>query len=354
MQKALAVSKPASKIQPSTKRRAPLPSFMANPGAYGLKEDTVAVKAMRTRELKHKTPKIEKPVFHEYHDEKLVEQLGPIPGFEIECEPYLVPPPEIRLVDPTTLYIDRNYQRVLSPLDLRLLQDITVKFSWAEFKVPNAFEDEDGRLFLTDGQKSALGAIYRKIPLIPIVVTKAPQEESLRQQATAFVGINSRRKAIPAQEMFTALLVTGDESERALANILRANNIQPVANRGSTTENNYTVGQTQSITILRALHKQHGDANFDVMCRMMAAARFRPIKREHIHAMGAIVDTMDADKIDIDRMANAIRSIVDRHALLEAREASRKSNRHVSVGKALADIYLTGYRRKAKALDHHE
>jgi len=355
---AMPISKatPAPKVA-STRRK--LPSFKDNPKAYmqplGAYEqpDTIAKKAKRTKELAPKTPAITKDVFYGLYDEKLVEQLGPIEGLRIKDEPYLITPPETRLIDPRSLYIDRNYQRKLTALDLRLLEEIGNEFAWDEYKIPNVFEDAaNERLFVTDGQKTVLAAIHRHVPLVPVFVITAPQTELLKRQANSFVGINMRRKAIPAQEMFTALLVRGDDRELALAKILRANGIQPVGNRGNAAHGKYNQGETQSISILRNLHKHHGDENFSAICKIMTAARFRPIKREHLNALGAIADKEDVKKIDVDRMANAIRSIVDKYALLEARDISMKSNRHIQIGHALADIYLTRYKQKAKAIEN--
>lgn len=92
---------------------------------------------------------------------------------------FISPPPEHRLVVPSTLIVEVGYQRDLSGKSLKLIKNIVANWDWARFKPPVCAETPDG-LFVIDGQHTA--------------ITKRRPESRARQTE-----INNRRWADPDQ-----------------------------------------------------------------------------------------------------------------------------------------------------------
>jgi len=112
--------------------------------------------------------------------------------------------PELRMVQPTDLTIESNYQRSLSGKSIKLIRKIVAGWDWAKFKPPVCAES-DGGLFVIDGQHTAIAAashphVYR----IPVMVVRRDEESD---RAAAFVSQNTERVQMSPLQIFHAEVV---------------------------------------------------------------------------------------------------------------------------------------------------
>lgn len=332
------------KAQAPMPAKRPIPSFWANPRAYGL---TTARGGARPNYQAHVDNKRKTVIRNEYHPDK-IGRLSPIENFAPECNSLEgVELPRQAWVRPADIWIDKNWQRNLRPSDISRINKICGSFDWRWFKTINLIEWPDGRLFCSDGQKSSIAALYHPdVEKIPALITKASGDDLLAIQAEAFVCINTNRDAIPPQDIFNALLIGGDPSSVELVEILERNKIRPLAaNPGPSL---LASGDTLCIATLRELHLRRGADWLSLLCSILHEGQYRPVKREHIYAIDKAIDMKGT--LDPKRMGQAIRSIVPKHASLEARENARKLG--ISKSTALAKLLLERYKAGKKALNN--
>ena len=331
----------------------PLPSFASNPHLYGMPKQRRNEVTLQVRKF---VPKSEKPVLPEGYKPELLHRLQPIDGLTVTPNPALKDCVwEVRAINPnvTPIYCDSNYQRELDASDLSFIQEISNNFDYGQFKVPTCFEEPDGTLKCSDGQKSVIAASYHDIE-IPVMVIRVKAEESISRQANSFVGINTQQRKARAVDIFSALYFRGDKAEADLVKALKKYGIAPHrSTNGGLIQGKCPPGHTTCINVLRIMHREHGQANFEIMCKLLKGAAYRPIQRVHLYALNILFQRMEARNIDVERMTNAILSIVDRHAILEARHNLTSAKRKSSLSAELANIYETRYKRNAVALNQH-
>lgn len=325
------------------------PSFATNPGYYGYKPGNPnaslnSSQTARSNQLRLVTPKINKEILPDEYNPELLVKLERLPNFEPKCiNPTRGTFPELKIVNPQTdIYIDANYQRRLQSIDLVEIEKIADNFDWRAIKALTVFRMPDGRLRCTDGQRTALAAVYRGFTEYPALIYDSELGNEIKDQAESFVGTNSNRRAIPAAELLTALIIGGSPDEIEFAKILKKNKIQPIGinARSSST---IKVNETICISTLRECFFRLGKDNFAIMCAILAGAELRPIKGLHVWAAHAIIGRSDVTKLNVSRMSTAIRSIIDKHAILEAKANTRHSSKRTSVSKELASIWLKRY-----------
>lgn len=302
-----------------------------------------------TRKLSHLVVVSNKPILPDGYRQDLVKPIVPIEGMEIEPKTLLTRAiPKVVWLNPRKhhIYIDHNIQREFEASDLRVLKEIAENFDWGQFKVPNLVEvPEWGKVFCTDGQKATYAALYQNIS-IPFLKTIESPETYIKRQAVGFVGINHNRTAIKSSQLFSALYYRGDQNEISLSGILTRYGIKPKAGGGGRIKKTATPLETTCINILRKMHAEHNKKTFDIICRILAGVKFRPIRRAHLGALNIIPYRMEIEKIDVDRMINGILSISDEHALLKASENARKiNNRSGMISVELANIYMVNYKK---------
>jgi hypothetical protein len=108
-------------------------------------------------------------------------------------------------------------------------------------------------------------------------------------------------------------------------------------------------GDTLCIATLRYVHQRRGSDWLSLLCAMLHEGRYRPIAREHIFAVDKVIELAGAG-LDARRMGQAMRSIVPKHASLEAREISRKQGIPRAI--AHARLLIARYKAGAQALDN--
>src|SRR5687768_6447102 len=197
-------------------RKSRVPSFSANPSAYGMPRSNA--RGALTRKLGYLIQESPKTLLPTGHNPALVMPLDIIEGLEVEVNSLEhVRRPEIRRVKARGgIYVDRNYQRELSSSDLSFIADIAGNFDWAKYQVPNCYEASDGKLYATDGQKTIIAAAYHDLEIDVLVFFSGP-ENAIARQAESFLGINTSHRPIKPGDKFPALWFSGNNAASELA-----------------------------------------------------------------------------------------------------------------------------------------
>lgn len=121
-------------------------------------------------------------------------------------------------VDPAELHLDHSYQR---NLNVPHATKIGQTFSYMNMKIPSGFIDDSGKILITDGQHTCVGAFLAKIPKIKVYVMEMPSNLTMSQavalQSQQFIAINSNQKPVSKFDMFRNLLIQQDPDTVAMA-----------------------------------------------------------------------------------------------------------------------------------------
>lgn len=286
----------------------------------------------------------QKHVIPKGYDEALIRPLARLDSIDVQPNDISAQePPHTEMVRPEDLWLDHNYQREFLPANMTLLQEIIEYWDWDRFRAPNCVRQPDGRLFIRDGQTTALGALHHpQIDRIPVLVKNA---KSLEKDAEAFVALNDKFIPVENADKFTARLLMGDPVTRELARILNKFGIHVLrsAKRGA----EYGKNETTCIGAFRRLLEAHGSQEVEQICEILRVANFRPIRFAHLHAVRKMLKEGALQRnVDIARIGQAINSIDDAHALAEATVLARRNGRPLSA--CLAHIYEHRYKRNTR------
>jgi len=114
-------------------------------------------------------------------------------------------PGRLMMLDKNAINVHPSYQRDLTPGKIK---EITAEWKWVSFGAL-VIGERDGVYWAIDGQHRLLAAQRRSdITLLPCVVFKT---EGIREEARAFIEINSNRKPVSAIAKHRAKTVAGDE-----------------------------------------------------------------------------------------------------------------------------------------------
>lgn len=255
----------------------------------------------------------------------------------VSMPPKLVPkhtssePPEVRLVDPTSLRVEARYQRDLSGKSIKLIRQIVAGFSWAKFKPPIVAETSDG-LFVIDGQHTAIAAAsHPGILKIPVLIASADMIEA---RAGAFVAHNRDRLTMSVFQVFHAEVVAGNKDARLVAaTILRAGGSVP---RSASAKGFNEAGQVVAVNEARQVLKAHGEAVLFQIVRIGVLAALKPLSN---HVMRGLRILMTEPRFtatashNLEDIAKAVASIgnLDARARTLASETDQKIGRAVAV-----------------------
>jgi hypothetical protein len=129
-------------------------------------------------------------------------------------------PPQLRMVDPSTLLVEPAYQRDLSAASVRHIGRIVSGWDWSKFKPPVCADIGGGRLAIIDGQHTAISAAcHGGIAQIPVLVTSTGL---LEKRAEAFVSHNRDRLKMSQFQIFHAQVAAGDKEATRVAALLKA------------------------------------------------------------------------------------------------------------------------------------
>lgn len=116
-------------------------------------------------------------------------------------------PGTLQWLDKKLLKVDRSYQRECFQ---GKTVEIAANWKWSACAVISVMRRPDGLLVVVDGQHRVLAAWKRSdITLLPCIVFES---ENTSEEASAFVDINTSRKAVQTYSTFVAKVVAGDSA----------------------------------------------------------------------------------------------------------------------------------------------
>ncbi len=211
--------------------------------------------------------------------------------------------PEVRMVNPCDLHTEDKYQRHLSEASVSLIRRIVTDFSWSRFKPPICSEGEDGKLFVVDGQHTAIAAAsHPKIKKIPVMVVQA---FTLKDRASAFIGHNRDRLNVTPMQMFYSAVTAGDEVAVAMKKGMDAVGVTIKRSNPPVWE----IGDTVAAGGIRALAVRKGAAGVERVLSILMNAKRGPLTSGEIKAVQALCYDKDwRNKFDDEDLSTVIRS----------------------------------------------
>lgn len=251
-------------------------------------------------------------------------------------------PPTFMMVRPTELLIDESYQRDLSDASFRLIRRIVEGWDWRKYKAPKVAMMPEGGVVL-DGQHTAIGAAsHPGIHEIPVLVVEAADQ---RDQASAFVGLNTNRIAVTVAQLHHANVAAGDGMALAVDRVCASAGIRVL--RLPPARAVYKPGETIAVAALTGLVYRHGEEVAVQALKILAEAAFGPVQAAHIRAVEALTTNLEFADLDPPDLARIILAVG-----IDAAEKDAKvfaSTHCVPLWRALASIWFKARKTKRKA-----
>jgi hypothetical protein len=165
-------------------------------------------------------------------------------------------PPTLEWVAITSLSIDSDYQRSTeASTSKKLIRDIAKAWDWRLFQPLSVSRRIDGSLWVVDGQhRLAAAGLRGDMPHLPCVISS---QDSKLGEARAFVGLNKKRRALGAVDVFKALLVTGHPESVEVMQILRDAGLTIA---GHSNYGYWKPGEIYCVPGLASAHRRWGEA----------------------------------------------------------------------------------------------
>lgn len=166
------------------------------------------------------------------------------------------PRPELTWLPVDRLEVDPAYQRSLdSAAGKRLVRRIAGNFRWSAFQAVLAAPNGSEHWLVVDGQHRVAAAREIGLSLVPAVVIHGVDRAA---QAVAFVHANRDRAPIPAQAVFHAQLISGNDSALTIKRLCDAAGITLL--RYALPAKDTPAGKTTASPTLMKLLVRHGEA----------------------------------------------------------------------------------------------
>jgi len=248
-------------------------------------------------------------------------------------------PPELRWVDPATLWVDDTYQRRIGKEGTALIRRILGRFDWSKFQAPNVIETPHG-LVITNGQHSAtIAATHPAVELIPVLVSRP---RSVARQAESFIAINTDRTAVTKPQLFHSALVAGDPEIIAIQKVMDETGVR-VPRSPPPRKDLYKPGDTVAVGTVIDFYRSHGPGALRTALSLLKTRR--PIQMIEVRALELLM-------FDPDYRGNwdpaAVGPIVAASSGYERREAEAMALTHERP--LYAALALVWYRRVPKKI----
>ena len=165
---------------------------------------------------------------------------------------------------PGELVVDHSYQRPLSDKQARAL---AAGFKWAHFQPLTVAKTIDGKYAVIDGQHRLQAAL--RIPAIVELPCYIVGAHDARQQADAFVAVNTMQRKLWAVDRFKAAIVAGDATAVGIKGVVEKLGIGLMASNGATGPKPMT---TRSVQTLMAAYRAQGHQAFSLGLTALAQA----------------------------------------------------------------------------------
>lgn len=241
--------------------------------------------------------------------------------------------PELKWLPVTALRINRGYQRDLSRSSIELIRRIVANWDWSRLKALSVLDMGDGTFEVVDGQHTAVAAMtHGQVRQLPCLIAPA---RGLPQAAADFVGLNRDRVGLTPLQIFWARVAAGEEEANEVARgvALGGGRIP----RTQVTLANMREGDCVATSALEALAKEGGAVYVKRVIGLGVAARLRPVGRDFIGAMRAVIWGGYAGKISDERIVDLIRVRGMTRLLTDARLL--RDDQGGSIGAALAAVF---------------
>lgn len=214
--------------------------------------------------------------------------------------------PKLMWVDPTTLYVEDDYQREIVSNSIWMIRKIVTNWNWAHIKAAICVRDASDRLVVIDGQHTAIAAVsHGGIDKIPVMVVEA---KTVKDRAAAFISQNRDRLALTPMHIHHAAVAAGDEvavavaaaCARVKATILRCP-------RGQKAK--YKVGETFAVGIITRIVSRVGVHHAARVLKVLIDAKRAPLSAHEIAAVYQLLyDDKYRGKVEAFDLVTVIRS----------------------------------------------
>jgi hypothetical protein len=191
--------------------------------------------------------------------------------------------PEFEWVDPNDLYVEEKYQRHLADRSVTLIRKIYKDFQWNRFKPPVCSWGPDKKLFVIDGQHTAIAAAsHPKIKKIPVMIVDA---NTIKDRAGAFMGHNRDRLAITPAQMFYSAVAAEDQLALIVKKALDDTGCVMMKYQPPI----WVEGQTMAAGTLIKLAERKGPAGITRVLKILMDAKRAPVVSTEIAALGDLL-----------------------------------------------------------------
>lgn len=254
--------------------------------------------------------------------------------------------PKLEWLSPTELYVEEKYQRNLTRSSLKLINAIVEKFSWQKFKPPICAYGMGGKLFIVDGQHTAIAAAtHPKITKIPVMIVDAA---SARNRAEAFIGHNRERLNVTYAQLYYSALAAEDPIALIVHRAMDATGCRILRSAPPA----YVEGQTLAAGALMHIAKRRGEKSLTHLLKILIDAKRAPIVTNELKAVDMLLWDKDLrGRFDDEDLVDVIRDKTPTQWESLA-EATVRKGQGMSIYKAVAIAWFRRVpKKRVKAAD---
>lgn len=247
-------------------------------------------------------------------------------------------PPERVEREPTSIWIDPDFQRNISHRGKTLIADMTREWHWPSFIPPAIYKDERRGLEVAyDGQHTLIGAASRN-DILKIPCDLHETLEDAVAAAAAFLERNTHRIGVSPFQRFKAAL----KAEHQWATDLNAMALRIGFRIPFYPSVKVRPDTVLSITTLQDIIERRGKDGLARIMRVLIGNGIAPIREMHLSALEVLLFDRDFAKLVTDgKLKQTIRGLNNNIMLGEATTEAIK--RGMTRGRALAMVYLREY-----------
>lgn len=245
--------------------------------------------------------------------------------------------PRLEWVAIERIRVDRNYQSDLKP---GRVKQILREFEWSKFGALQLAEQADGSFHVFDGQhRHEAARLHPDVTEVPAVIIAV---DGGREEADAFLGVNTNRSAVTPIERYWAGLEAGYPAMMAVCSVLDEAGCEVVQGLGLVAPN-----KTAAVQAISRAIQRYGEEAVTEAIRLLRAAwptAKDALKGTLISALSRIVK--NNPDMNNKRMTDVLAG-TDLQALSADAEAMRKisgGDATTSITKTLVELYNRGIR----------
>jgi hypothetical protein len=210
--------------------------------------------------------------------------IKPIPLVGLTLSEIISTTPIFQWVDPKLLFVETAYQRNLAAKSVTLIRRIAANFDWAHLKPPVCARAGEGKLFVVDGQHTAIAAVSRGVDKIPVMIIDAGD---VRRRARAFVSHNTDRLNITPLQMFASRIAAEDPGALMAQQVATAAGVTII--RTVPANGYWKVGESMACGAIERLVAKYGEERGVRALKTLVAAKRAPVAAHEILAVSAVL-----------------------------------------------------------------